>query len=144
MGPCFRRDDDNWLLRRRPSYQQLRPILRRERLGSLDALGLLGWAEPWRRRGSAVDGVADRHEEFLLARRRAHAEQACRLVRFVLERMRRVGGDVQGRAGARLKRLAPESQFDLALQDGEHLLKIVTVRRQDAARWEPHGAQTVA
>src|SRR5882672_7284168 len=50
-------------LESRPSYQQLRSILGRQCLGALDAFGLLGRAEHWRRRGPAIDGVADRHEE---------------------------------------------------------------------------------
>jgi hypothetical protein len=55
----------------RSSHQQLRSVLGRQRLGPLDAFGPLGLAEFRRRRGAAFDRVADRHEEFLLSRRRA-------------------------------------------------------------------------
>src|ERR1700682_2312669 len=83
------------------SYQQLGSIFGRKRLGALDAFGPLRIAELRRRRGAAVDGVADRHEELFLSRWRAHAEQACRLVRHVLERVGRIGGGVLGGAGGR-------------------------------------------
>src|SRR5271169_4858078 len=89
-------------------YQQLRSILGRECLGPSYALSLLRIAELRWRRGTAVDGVTDRHEEFLLTGWRAHAEKACRLVRLVLEPVGCVGGDVHGRTGTRLLRRATE------------------------------------
>src|SRR5258708_2953575 len=63
---------------------------------SLYALRLLFLAQLRGRRGTAPSGVAARHEELLLPRWRAHAEKAYRLVRFVLERVRRVCGDING------------------------------------------------
>jgi hypothetical protein len=110
----------------------------------LDAFGPLFCAELRRWRGAAVDGVADRHEELLLSRWRAQAEQACRLVRQVLERVGRIGGDVHGRASARPLDLAAEGQLDVAVQDREHLLKIVTMRRRAAAGRHQHVDQAVA
>ena len=73
----------------------------------MHALRLLRLAQLRGWRGTATDRIADRHEELLLPRWRTHAEKAYRLVRLVLERVRRVGGDVHGRTGARSLHLAP-------------------------------------
>jgi len=91
-------------------HQQLGSIFGRERPGALDALGPLVAAELRGWRSTAIDGVADRQEKFLLPRRQAHAEQARRLVRYVLERVRRVGGDVYGRTGAGPPWLRPAAE----------------------------------
>ena len=83
-------------------HQQLRSILGRECLCSLSAPGLFDLLSfgcravrlrP-RRRPARITSFA---------RRRAHAEQACRLVRLVLEGVRRAGGFT-------LMRLPPEDQ----------------------------------
>jgi hypothetical protein len=80
----------------------------------------------------AIDNVTDCHEELLLPRWRTHAEHPRRFVRFVFEGMWSVGRDIHSRADARTVGLAPKGQLDLAIQNGEHFLEIVTMGRRTA------------
>lgn len=58
--------------------------------------------------------------------------------------MRRVGGDVDCRSRANDLRRAAKGEFELAIQQREHLLEIMPVRRRPASSRNQHIDQAIA
>ncbi len=124
--------------------QQLGPVLRGEcdRLG--DKRGGRRIVQGRWSLGSVRDRHADLLEEFLLACRRTETQQSRRPAGDVTKYVRRVGRHVDRVAGRGNGADASERELDLALEDGEHLLEVVTVGRRPAARRDVHVDQRVA
>jgi hypothetical protein len=56
--------------------------------------------------------------------------------------VRRVGGDIHGRACADSHDVASKSEFEIAFENREHLLEIMAMRRRVAAGKHDHVDQT--
>ena len=106
--------------------------------------GLSGFVEIRWRRGAGGDRNADGLEKVFGTRRGAEAEHPRGFVRDVAKGVRRVGGDVGGLARPHDGLFTAKGDFDLALQDGEHLFEIMTMGRRSAAGWDHHVDEAVA
>jgi hypothetical protein len=90
------------------------------------------------------DRNADLLEELLLAGGRAETEQSRRPFRDVSKDVRGVGRHID-RFPGRCHGAGPtEREFDLAIENREHLLEVVTVGRRPATRRDVHVDQRVA
>jgi transposase len=88
--------------------------------------------------GSSCHGGTYFDKEPLLAGWGAHAKQPYCLVRGVSEGVWRVGRNVDGLAGLRHEVLVAKAELDLAFEDREHFLEVVTMRRGTAAGRNVH------
>ncbi|MGY3409288.1 EmrB/QacA subfamily drug resistance transporter [Bradyrhizobium sp. GM5.1] len=129
-------------VRRASHLHHLGAIFRQQCCDQLAFLGHLFRGRLRRWRCAAFDGKANRQEEFVLSRWRAHAEHTGRLAGHVLERVRRVGRDVDGRP--RTYGITAKGEFKFAFEQREHLLEVVAVRRGPAAGGHQHVDQAIA
>ncbi len=58
--------------------------------------------------------------------------------------MRRIGRDINDLALSQNRFGAAENEFDFALENSEHLLEIMTMRRRTASRRDEHVNEAVA
>ena len=124
--------------------QQLCAVPGREFFGAPFAFFLFFLGQLRRRRYAAGDGIADCHEELLLTCRRAHAQHPSDAARLIAKGMWGIGRDIDGRSSTNRRRLAAERKRDLAFNEREHLLEVMTVRRRPASRRHMHVNQTIA
>lgn len=89
------------------------------------------------------DRDADCSKELLLAGGRAEAQQPRGTLGCVSEPTRHVGGHVDGLTGAGDDGHAAEHEVDLTVQNREHLLEVMAVRRRSSARGDMHVDQGV-
>jgi hypothetical protein len=119
-------------------------IFRQQRRDQFAFLGHLFRGRLRRWRCAAFDGKSDRQEEFVLSRRRTHTEHAGGLAGHVLERVRGVGRNVDGRSRAYGVRLTAKVNSSSPSSSVKHFLKVVAVRRGPAAGGHQHVDQAIA
>ena len=129
---------------------EVRPLRQPSQSGTPPTASLPSFAAPrllprsvWRWSCSAVDNIADCHEEFLLASGQTHAAHPGGRGRCILESVRSVGRDIQGRTRPDRGFLATERELRFAFKQREHFLEIVPVWRRPAAGRHVHVDQPI-
>jgi hypothetical protein len=105
------------------TLHHLSAVFRQQRSRLRLPLGDLLCRQLRRRSGAAIDQITDLQEELLLSGRRTHAQHPDGCTGYVLEGMRRVGGDVHGRSRPHQGGPTTEGEFKLAFDDGKHLFE---------------------
>src|SRR3954469_24079392 len=123
--------------------QELAPVGRGQLGRAAAALHEFVLRQVRRRRVLARDDITDAREVLVLAGGGAHAQHAGRRTRDVAEVVRGVGRHVDRGPGPYRVLLAAEGELDLALEDREHLLEVMPVRRRAAAVGDAHLDQAV-
>src|ERR1700724_1895921 len=118
--------------------EQFGPVLGREAFHLLPEFSLLLFVELRWRCGAGGDWDSHFREEALLPGGRADAEQTGWLAGVVVELMGRVRGDVDGLAFVHDGSDAAEGGLDLAGEQDEGFLEVMTVGRGSTAGWDVH------